>query len=431
MSFGISTRTAIDVGLGGIIAFKTNPPDGFVFAGAAAAYSMRIPAGSPYSGPLPRVRRSNDNAELDIGATGAQVALNRTFATASGWSLGTGVSYGANQLTFTNATRIAGQDMGLVTGRSYQVCVTVNKTGAGPTSAMRLSTGNSPSTETGPFTVIATNPPNGLNVFRATITANGPCLVIGADTNILSGSINFVSVQEATAIPGQDAWLDEFALLGHVGINSGFVTTAYDVSGNGRNATQTTTANQPRIVNAGVVDTFNNKPAMFNDGTRWLATAGISALTTGPVTANNVGAFTSIQSYRYFQSIGDTFAGFQGWTIGAGGANNNFYASAPGISNTSGTLLTSNTGFVTTAVHTGSASSGFVNGTASAGTGNSFTYSVGTAPITIGGLSAAGTGSAMTGYVQEQVYFANTNISTTARQALERNQGAAYGITVA
>jgi hypothetical protein len=46
-------------------------------------------------------------------------------------------------------------------------------------------------------------------------------------------------------------------------------------------------------------------------------------------------------------------------------------------------------------------------------------------------LAAAGTGSAMTGYVQEQVYFANTNISTTQRQALERNQGTAYGITVA
>lgn len=402
-----------------------------VFATAAAAYSMRIPANSTYTGSLARVRRSSDNLELDIGAAGAQVAQNRNFATASGWSLGTGVSYGTNQLTFTNATRIAGQDMGLVTGRSYRVCVVVNKTGAGPTSAMRLSTGNSASTETGPFTVIATNPPYGLNVFIGTITANGSCLVIGADTNLLSGSINFVSVQETTAIPGQNAWLNESALLAHVGINSGFITTWYDQSGNGRNATQTVTANQPRIVNAGVVDTFNSRPAMFNDGTRWLVTAGISALTTGPVTANGVGAPTTTQSYRYFQSIGDTFAGNVGWTIGTGAANNNFYASAPGIVNSGGTLMTANTAFVMTAVHTGTASSGFVNGSASTGTGNSFTYNVGTAPITIGSLAAAGTGSAITGYIFEQVYFANTNIATAQRQTLERNQGAAYGITVA
>lgn len=39
-----------------------------VFAGAAAAYSLRIPGGSTYSGPLIRARRSTDNAELDIGA---------------------------------------------------------------------------------------------------------------------------------------------------------------------------------------------------------------------------------------------------------------------------------------------------------------------------------------------------------------------------
>ena len=275
-----------------------------VFAGAAAAYSVRLPANSTYSGPLIRVRRSNDNAELNIGAV-------------------------------------------------------------------------------------------------STPDANG------------------------------NRFIDTTALLAFTGANSGFVTTAYDVSGGGNHATQTTTANQPRIVNAGVVDTFNSRTAMFFDGTRWLVTAGIPALTTAPVTANGVFALTTTQTYRFVQSIGSAHATGAGWIIGAGGANNNFYAGSFGIANTSGTLLTANTGFVTTAVHTGSASSGFVNGTASAGTGNTFTYSVGTAPITIGSIAANGTLSTITGYVQEEVYFANTNISTTQRQALERNQGIAYGITVA
>lgn len=41
-----------------------------------------------------------------------------------------------------------------------------------------------------------------------------------------------------------------------------FVTTWYDQTGNGRDATQTTTSVQPRIVNAGVIDVLNGKPAI-------------------------------------------------------------------------------------------------------------------------------------------------------------------------
>jgi hypothetical protein len=48
---------------------------------------------------------------------------------------------------------------------------------------------------------------------------------------------------------------------------NGFVTTWYDQSVNGRNATQTTASNQPVIVTAGVVNLVNLKPAIyFNNG---------------------------------------------------------------------------------------------------------------------------------------------------------------------
>jgi hypothetical protein len=47
--------------------------------------------------------------------------------------------------------------------------------------------------------------------------------------------------------------LDTATLLSFVGAGDGFVTTWYDQSGNGRNATQTTAGRQPNIVNAGVV----------------------------------------------------------------------------------------------------------------------------------------------------------------------------------
>ena len=45
-----------------------------------------------------------------------------------------------------------------------------------------------------------------------------------------------------------DGNLDTVALSAFVGSGSGFVTTWYDQSGNSRNVTQTTAANQPRIV---------------------------------------------------------------------------------------------------------------------------------------------------------------------------------------
>jgi hypothetical protein len=60
--------------------------------------------------------------------------------------------------------------------------------------------------------------------------------------------------------------LDTASLKTFVGANSGFVTTWYDQSGNARNATQATAANQPRVVNAGTVERVNTKPSIFLDG---------------------------------------------------------------------------------------------------------------------------------------------------------------------
>lgn len=64
--------------------------------------------------------------------------------------------------------------------------------------------------------------------------------------------------------------LDTTALTTFCGVNSGFVTTWYDQSGNGFNATRTIAANQPVIVTAGVLETRTGigaaKPAVrFNN----------------------------------------------------------------------------------------------------------------------------------------------------------------------
>lgn len=57
--------------------------------------------------------------------------------------------------------------------------------------------------------------------------------------------------------------LDTAALLAFVGSGSGYVDTWYDQSGSGNNWTQATLGSQPRIVNAGVLDTFAGKPAIW------------------------------------------------------------------------------------------------------------------------------------------------------------------------
>lgn len=83
--------------------------------------------------------------------------------------------------------------------------------------------------------------------------------------------------------------LDTTALLAFCGAGSGFVSTWYDQSVNARHLTQVTTANQPRIVNAGVLDTINSKPAIVSDGSNDLLTGNAAARTL----TNGIAGFTS------------------------------------------------------------------------------------------------------------------------------------------
>jgi hypothetical protein len=60
--------------------------------------------------------------------------------------------------------------------------------------------------------------------------------------------------------------LDTVSLKIFVGANSGFVTTWYDQGDSARNLSQSTAANQPRIVNAGTIERENNLPSVLFDG---------------------------------------------------------------------------------------------------------------------------------------------------------------------
>jgi hypothetical protein len=60
--------------------------------------------------------------------------------------------------------------------------------------------------------------------------------------------------------------LDENSLTTFCGVGNGFITTWYDQSGNSRNLTQSTAANQPQIVSSGEILTQNLKPTLKFDG---------------------------------------------------------------------------------------------------------------------------------------------------------------------
>jgi len=64
-----------------------------------------------------------------------------------------------------------------------------------------------------------------------------------------------------------NAPLNTGQLMQFVGANDGFVVTWYDQSGLNRDATQTTGANQPQIVNSGILITENGLPTIEFNGT--------------------------------------------------------------------------------------------------------------------------------------------------------------------
>ena len=113
--------------------------------------------------------------------------------------------------------------------------------------------------------------------------------------------------------------LDETALTTFVGANNGFVTTWYDQSGNSKDATQTTAANQPQIVTSGVVNLKNGKPCVSFNGTSFrMQTSAISWGTSFTFT----GVFDPIRpssGYSKLYQIGnDTSTGSYAFTTFAG-----------------------------------------------------------------------------------------------------------------
>jgi len=76
--------------------------------------------------------------------------------------------------------------------------------------------------------------------------------------------------------------LDTTSLASFCSGTNGFVTTWYDQSGNGNDATQTTASAQPQIVSSGSVILENGKPAVQFDGSDDVLSVSLSSVLTQP-----------------------------------------------------------------------------------------------------------------------------------------------------
>ena len=90
---------------------------------------------------------------------------------------------------------------------------------------------------------------------------SGPILKIRRDSDDTTQTFSFSN--DLYGIPIDD-------ILTFVGAGSGYVETWYDQSGDGRHATNTTQAEQPRIVNSGALETKNDKPTVVFSGSQRL-----------------------------------------------------------------------------------------------------------------------------------------------------------------
>jgi len=166
--------------------------------------------------------------------------------------------------------------------------------------------------------------------------------------------------------------LDTSSLASFCSGTNGFVTTWYDQSGNGTNATQTTAANQPQIVSAGAVLSQGTKSALQFDGSTSFFTGSLT--TSGAYTnyavcyLNTVLGYTGIFTTSQMMLLANTSSGKWGTFGNAEFAANtsiqNTYAMVTMISpaGTSGTFYKNGSTDGTYALSATQQPSGYIGG---------------------------------------------------------------------
>jgi hypothetical protein len=233
--------------------------------------------------------------------------------------------------------------------------------------------------------------------------------------------------------------LDTTALLSFTGtgaLNNGFITTWYDQSGNGRNATQTTALNQPQIVTAGSVTLENTKPTANFDGSNDLLTllnvpifSDVSSATLIAVNKSNSTAVLGISSLsvNFTGAFNTNLWIAQGRTVAkryeTGGRRlqgDSFQAITSNTDSNGQALIINNTNFVNTTIHLYQNASLVANSTTFQTSGNTAVINQ---DIQIG---STGTSRYWNGNIQEIIIYPSDQSSN--RTGIETNINTYYAI---
>jgi hypothetical protein len=101
--------------------------------------------------------------------------------------------------------------------------------------------------------------------------------------------------------------LDTAAIASHCGANNGYVVTWYDQSGNGNDATQSTTTQQPQIYNGTATITENGKPTIEFDGSDDFLDSALTVSTTD-IAVSSVQKFNSIAGNQVSITISEAIS---------------------------------------------------------------------------------------------------------------------------
>ena len=211
--------------------------------------------------------------------------------------------------------------------------------------------------------------------------------------------------------------LDTTALTTFCSGTNGFVTTWYDQSGNGRNATQSTAGNQPKIVNAGsVLVDSNGKPRVQGNQS---STTNLSATfsSSQPTTIFGVVNYTSLTSpviYPYALEM----ASISGNVIGIGYYN--FPRISGGTSLYSTVTISANTNYLSYGLLNSTSSEIAINTTLT--TGNAGTDN----PTGIKMFNARGNDAPLNGFLSEVIIYPSNQ--STNRTGISTDINTYYAI---
>jgi hypothetical protein len=428
-----------------------------ISAPSAAAYSLRK-LRAAYAGSAIRVRRSTDNAEIDIGFTSTgeldttallnhvgyeNLLLRSEEVNQSPWVLD---NVGATNPVIT--ANFASAPDGTMTADRVQL----NKTG-GTFARVRQDSAQPSNTYT--YSVYLKNNSAGVANVGISIEGVGVNCVVTQDWQRFSVTKASTTVPDCqillfNSIVGNDNTADILVWGNQLNTGAtpkpyqqtvataltanGFVTTWYDQSGNARNATQATAGAQPQIVSAGAVITEGGRPLISFDG----LTQFLSLPTSGAPTQNSslIGVFRTTNAVAGSAGIinisNDTDNPEIRLGVSTGGSATTYRAYWNGVYvsiDNPAVNFQNRSVFNASFVSSGGVTTNTVrvDGSDALSASRGGTWG-GVQEFTIGRYVR--TSSNRAGIAQELISIQSV-LSTTDRQTLETNPGAYYNITVA